>query len=241
MVEIPKVKLSKIDEYKMDTQSDERFVSISKSGLLVSPQYLKYGSHSDCYARETVVSMLKTADSVAQGIFGCRLLVLDAYRPIKVQANLWNKYYYELKSKYHYLVEAELIQRVSQFVSKPSEDVLCPSVHNTGGAVDVTLVDSDGKWLNMGTEFDDFSPKSYSAYFETDDADYIVRENRRILYTLMTMVGFTNLPSEWWHYDFGDAFWAHYGEWSNKDTKPFYAGISDCDFEKMYLEGKDED
>ena len=23
--------------------------------------------------------------------------------------------------------------------------------------------------------------------------------------------GFTNLPSEWWHYDFGDQLWAHYG------------------------------
>lgn len=240
MREIPKVALPKIGNYIMDTQVDEKFVNMTKAGLLVSPQYQKYGSPSDCYARETVVGMLKTADSVAQGIFGCRILILDAYRPIKVQANLWNKYYYELKSKYPYLVEAELVQRVSQFVSKPSENILCPSVHNTGGAVDVTLVDSDGKWLDMGTEFDDFSPKSYSAYFEADDANYKVRENRRILYTLMTMVGFTNLPSEWWHYDFGDAFWAHYGGWFNTDTKPFYAGISDCDFEKMYLEGKDE-
>lgn len=24
----------------------------------------------------------------------------------------------------------------------------------------------------------------------------------------MTSVGFTNYPSEWWHYDYGDLFWA---------------------------------
>lgn len=241
MREIPKIALPKIGNYIMDTQVDEKFVNMTKAGLLVDSQYVKYGSPIDCYARETVVGMLKTADSVAQGVFGCRILVLDAYRPIKVQANLWNKYYYELKAKYPYLVEGELIQRVSQFVSKPSENILCPSVHNTGGAVDVTLVDSDGKWLDMGTRFDDFSSKAYSAYFEEDEDNYKIRENRRILYTLMIMVGFSNLPSEWWHYDFGDAFWAYYGGYFSTGTKPFYAGISDEDFAKKYLGGHYED
>ena len=111
MREIPKVALPKIGNYIMDTQVDEKFVNMTKAGLLVDSQYVKYGSPTDCYARETVVGMLKTVDSVAQGIFGCRILVLDAYRPIKVQANLWNKYYYELKAKYPYLVEAEQIGR----------------------------------------------------------------------------------------------------------------------------------
>ncbi len=37
--------------------------------------------------------------------------------------------------------------------------------------------------------------------------DEQVRENRRLLYYAMIDAGFTNLPSEWWHYDYGDRFW----------------------------------
>ena len=36
----------------------------------------------------------------------------------------------------------------------------------------------------------------------------------------MTSVGFTNLPSEWWHYDYGNANWAYY-----KKESPIYSGV----------------
>ncbi|WP_243737176.1 M15 family metallopeptidase [Halomonas ventosae] len=32
-----------------------------------------------------------------------------------------------------------------------------------------------------------------------------------MLYHAMRGAGFSNLPSEWWHYDFGNQLWAHYG------------------------------
>ena len=39
-----------------------------------------------------------------------------------------------------------------------------------------------------------------------------IRDNRRLLFGIMTEAGFTNLPSEWWHFDYGDRFWAFYNE-----------------------------
>ena len=45
-----------------------------------------------------------------------------------------------------------------------------------------------------------------------------------MLYNVMTAAGFTNLPSEWWHYDYGDNMWAQL-----TGGKPFYAGILDAD------------
>lgn len=137
---IPKRKMPKIDDYTKMYIIDEKFVSLTDAGLLVDSQYVKYGSPTDCYARETVANLLKTADKVAKGVFGVRLLILDAYRPVSVQTTLWDKYYCELKAQYPDLAEEELIAKVKQFVSKPSEDIFHPSVHNTGGAVDVTLV-----------------------------------------------------------------------------------------------------
>ncbi len=64
----------------------------------------------------------------------------------------------------------------------------------------------------MGTEFDFFGERANTAYYEDNasDADSEARKNRRILYNLMIDTGFTNLPSEWWHFDYGDKLWAYY-------------------------------
>lgn len=232
---IPKMKMPEIDGYPKMYIIDEKFVSLTDAGLLVDSQYAQYGSPTDCYARETVANLLKTADKVARGVFGVRLLILDAYRPVSVQTALWDKYYGEVKSQYPDLAEEELISKVKQFVSQPSEDIFHPSVHNTGGAVDVTLVRSDGTRLDMGTEFDDFSEKAFTAYFEKSRAKAYFRNRRRMLYSIMTSVGFTNLPSEWWHYDYGDAFYAYYTCHSRRHMKPLYSGITDDDFNRIYL------
>ena len=50
--------------------------------------------------------------------------------------------------------------------------------------------------------------------------DNIIKENRRLLYSAMIDTGFTNLPSEWWHYDYGDENWA-----KAKGLKALYKGI----------------
>lgn len=234
---IPKVKMPEVeDDYTRMYMLDEKFVNLSDVGLLVAPQYVKYGSPIDCYARETVANLLKTADNIARGVFGVRLLILDAYRPISVQTALWDKYYNELKIQYPDLPEDEFTAKVKQFVSEPSNDIYHPSVHDTGGAIDVTLVRSSGIWLDMGTEFDDFSEKSHTAYFEKSRCKAYPRDFRRALYNVMTAVGFTNLPSEWWHYDYGDAFWAYYTHNPKCHIKPLYSGITDEDFNKMYLQ-----
>ena len=73
----------------------------------------------------------------------------------------------------------------------------------------------EGRELPMGCGFDAFTDKTYAAYYETAEhvqgaEDEQVRENRRLLYYAMIDAGFTNLPSEWWHYDYGDRFWAYY-------------------------------
>ena len=62
----------------------------------------------------------------------------------------------------------------------------------------------------MGTLFDEASPLSYAAALENDEADQEARHNRRILFNAMKTAGFTNLPSEWWHFDFGNQLWAYH-------------------------------
>jgi D-alanyl-D-alanine dipeptidase len=132
--------------------------------------------------------------------------VFDAWRPFEVQESLYNEYVDKLIKVEG--VEVEIAkEKATCFVSKPSKDIRYPAVHSTGGAIDITIVDNNHNELNMGTEFDDFSILANTDAFENSDNEE-VRRNRRLLYRVMTSVGFTNFPSEWWHYDYGDAFWA---------------------------------
>jgi D-alanyl-D-alanine dipeptidase len=107
---------------------------------------------------------------------GLGLKVFDAYRPLAVQRQLWER------------VPDE------RYVANPATG----SRHNRGAAVDVTLVRSDGTELLMPTPFDDFSERAHRSFRDLP-ADALA--NRDLLERVMTRHGFVGLPTEWWHFD----------------------------------------
>ena len=186
------------------------------------PKYLKQGipGATDLFfVRSTVAKMLlEVAEALPNGY---KLKLYDAWRPITVQKSLFEAYYARLCHLYKdsNVSEEDLIKKTLDFVSFPSENPDCAPVHSTGGAVDLTIIDSNGHELNMGTNFDDFSEIAHTVYYE--NTPFLeIRNNRRLLYYHMTNVGFTNFPTEWWHYDFGDRFWA-----AEKKADTLYRGI----------------
>ncbi len=226
---IPKVEFPSIKDYNI-LNIDEPIESLSKHGFEISPQYYIQGvpgSYLDCYARVGVIDKLKEAKKNLPK--NLDFLIFDGYRPICVQQRLWDCYRQNIKIKYPNLTDEELDFKTSFFVSMPSYDICKPSLHNTGGAIDLTLIDNNGKRLNMGTDFDDFTNKSWTNYFEECEDNKDVRDNRRILYEAMISVGFTNLPSEWWHYDYGTKFWAYFN-----NTDALYSGILDINFPNRF-------
>ena len=120
---------------------------------------------------------------------GLGLLVLDAMRPQRVQDQLWAA-----------LQGTEL----QMYLANPVRG----SIHSFGMAVDITLVDSDGVELDMGTGFDDLSELSHPA--KEDEflvAGTLTRQqvdNRRLLRAAMKHGGFEGINTEWWHFDCGD-------------------------------------
>src|SRR5690606_20431108 len=109
-------------------------------------------------------------------------------------------------------------EHISPYISNPGElDLNNPLTwfsHSTGAAIDLTLREIRTKqFLFMGGIFDDPSELSHTDYFERPDAPTgasatEARRNRRLLYWAMINEGFASLPSEWWHYDYGDQLWA---------------------------------
>ena len=195
------------------TTVNEKFVLLNScTEFDVSLQYPKMGLENAlyrCFVRESVYRRLLSAQSALPA--GVRLCVLDAWRPLALQQELYNLYAEQIVERLglQNASAKERLQAVAAYVSPPERNPLHPPVHTTGGAVDVTLTDENGVPLDMGTAFDDFSEASRTDYFETE-FNPAVQENRRMLYGVMTGAGFTNLPGEWWHYDYGDRFWAYY-------------------------------
>ena len=166
-------------------------------------------AEKQCLVRSEVYERLKAASSLLPE--GIGLCVWDAWRPFALQKELYEKYSALVTEEFQ-LQNCSKEEReavIRKFVSEPEKNEMVPPVHTTGGSVDVTLVDKTGKLLSMGTEFDEFSEKSDTAYFENTSEEEI-KKNRRMLYRVMTEAGFTNLPSEWWHYDYGNRFWGYY-------------------------------
>lgn len=108
-----------------------------------------------------------------------RLLVWDCYRPRSIQELLWKK------------VPDE------RYVADPKKG----SRHNRGAAIDVGLVDKDGKAVTLPTGFDDFTEAAHRDHALVGDRAV---EGKR-LEAAMTKAGFVGMPTEWWHFDAPDA------------------------------------
>ena len=211
MNKIPKIQEPEL--YKETAFTDCPFVQIvSDECFEVEMQYPLLGlqnAEKDCFVRKEVYEKLVEAFSYLPKEY--RFKILDAWRPFALQEELFYKYSAEITKKYHLenVPENERLKTINRFVSSPVNNEILPPIHTTGGAVDITLIDSDGKECDMGSAFDEMGETAYTAYYE-DSKETHIADNRRILYNAMISAGFTNLPSEWWHYDYGDRFWGYY-------------------------------
>lgn len=221
----PLPKWHEINVNKIETcENGEKLINISNlnSRIICSPHYYNKGipnAEKNCYLRQSVYSRLLEALCTLPK--GYSFKVFDAWRPYAVQKFLFEQYAKKIENSEH-ISFLEAMEKAKRFVSYPSLDEKKPFVHSTGGAIDLTIIDNNGKELNMGTEFDDFSSLAYTDHFDCTSSDEI-RNNRRLLYYVMTNAGFSNYPSEWWHYDYGDAFWA----FENDMKTAIFGGIFD--------------
>jgi D-alanyl-D-alanine dipeptidase len=135
---------------------------------------------------------------------GLRLLVVEGYRPLPLQERYFAEYRDELRARHPDLTGDALHRATSRYISPPE---VAP--HCAGAAVDLTLMTAAGEELDLGTRVN-ASPEESDGrcYTAATDISPRARENRRILADALTAVGLVNYPTEWWHWSFGDRYWA---------------------------------
>jgi D-alanyl-D-alanine dipeptidase len=130
---------------------------------------------AECFLRLKTVKALLQANKefISQGL---RIKLFDCYRPLDIQKKMW-----------------EIVSN-PKYVADPAKG----SIHNRGGAIDITLVDNNGKELDMGTKFDFFGIEASHAYSKLPQK---VKDNRKLLKKIMIANQFNSFDSEWWHYN----------------------------------------
>jgi D-alanyl-D-alanine dipeptidase len=152
--------------------------------------------------REGVVQRLITAQSALP--YGFRLLIVEGYRPAPLQRRIFEEYKDELRLRYPHWTEERYHVEASKYVSPPE---VAP--HGTGGAVDLTMCTADGIELDLGTAVNDSPEASGNRCFTASkEISADARRNRQTLVAALSEAGMVNYPTEWWHWSFGDRYWA---------------------------------
>jgi len=131
------------------------------------------------YLHQDAADKLSKAIEIAKTL-SLKLKIFDTYRPLEVQKFMFEKF--------------EAQNGKEGFVSNPNGGV---TPHCRGVAIDLTLTDTLGKELDMGTDFDEFSEL---AFHNSTKISFDARRNRLILLGIMTLAGFDFYSQEWWHY-----------------------------------------
>jgi D-alanyl-D-alanine dipeptidase len=132
-----------------------------------------------CYLHKDAASALFRAMDLVKPL-GLRLKIFDTFRPAEAQWRLWN------------------FRPDPEFLADPRRG----SPHSRGVAVDLTLIDAEGRELDMGTGFDAFTPLSHHG---VTTIPVEAQQNRLLLMGIMTTAGWDFFRNEWWHYQLFDA------------------------------------
>jgi D-alanyl-D-alanine dipeptidase len=135
-----------------------------------------------CFLRhEAANQLVKVHKTLANNGYGLKML--DCYRPLPIQQRLWDKF------------------QNPNYVTPPDQG----SMHNRGLAVDLTIVDSTGRELDMGTPFDFFGREAHHTFTAFSDT---ILANRSLLKSMMEINGFKSIRTEWWHYSYSQKMYA---------------------------------
>jgi zinc D-Ala-D-Ala dipeptidase len=179
----------------------ERLVDVRRAGLLVSSRQAD-DTGAFAHVREAVLDRLMVAERALPD--GYHLMLNEGYRPPALQQRYFDDYRDTLREHYPDSDDEALYRLASRYVS-PLE--VAP--HSAGAAVDVTLCTEDGTELDCGTPVNATPEESGGAcYTAHPSLDASARDNRAVLGAALVAAGFVNYPTEWWHWSFGDRYWA---------------------------------
>lgn len=161
--------------------------------------------------RKSVYDKLKAAQAtLPQGLKFC---LYEGYRSLELQQQIFQDRYQSLLKANPNMTHEQLFTESTKFVSPVINLDGSKNIppHSTGAAIDVYLIDHAGKVVDMGIHLDDTYQDLDGTFCKTDSTaiSQQAKEYRKIMNKALSSVGFINYPTEYWHWSYGDRYWAH--------------------------------
>ena|SRR6478736_622302 len=183
-------------------ESREALVDLESTGIMRFDDRKRSRNPHVALVREELARRLEHATRLLPAGFG--LLGIEGYRPPSLQRLFYDSYAERLRACDLGLDEEAFAHVVSRFVAPPH---IAP--HPTGAAIDLTLCDQAGIELDLGSAVDANPEVSAGrCYTSASGLPATAAKNRAILVEVLHGAGLVNYPTEWWHWSFGDRYWA---------------------------------
>ncbi|MGW1636352.1 M15 family metallopeptidase [Streptomyces lavendulae] len=180
----------------------ERLVDVRAGGSLLVDSRKQDPAGAFALLREGVLDRLLAAQRALPA--GTRLLFVEGYRPPSLQRRYFEEYAAALRAEHPGWSPERVHTAASRYVSPPG---VAP--HSAGAAVDLTLADAGGRELDLGTRMNASPEESGGAcYTDAPGITAAARARRGILGAALSAAGLVNYPTEWWHWSYGDRYWA---------------------------------
>ncbi len=135
---------------------------------------------------------------------GWQWLLVEGYRPPALQESIFNDYAATLRRLHPEESEGHIRTAASRWVA-PMET----AGHVSGAAIDLTICTQDGIEVDMGSPEAATPEESGGAcYTHAAGLPAQAQQNRAVMIEALTAVGMVNYPTEWWHWSYGDRYWA---------------------------------
>ena len=192
-------------------ENHEALVDLSKQSIITygpSPEIPNNTNYT--YLRKTVYEKLKRAgQQLPKGMHFC---LYEGYRSLSLQKMIFEQQYQNTLRRHPDWPISDIFKEttklVSPVVNQDGSNNIPP--HSTGGAIDVYLIDDEGNPLEMGIHPKDWMQDKDGGLSLTgstlisDEA----KANRHIMSDVLSREGFVNYPTEYWHWSYGDRYWA---------------------------------
>lgn len=161
--------------------------------------------------RKTVYNKLLQAQATLPD--GLKFCLYEGTRSLELQQNIFQSRYDLLHTANPKKSHEDLFIESTKFVSPVTNIDGSKNVppHSTGSAIDVYLIDKTGKAVDMGIHLDDTYKDITGEYCQTNSTVISdkAKAYRQIMNKALQEVGFVNYPTEYWHWSYGDRYWAH--------------------------------
>jgi D-alanyl-D-alanine dipeptidase len=169
--------------------------------------------NNSCYTkiRQTIYEKLCEAQKFLPT--GLRFCLYEGWRSLDLQKELFQKMLLNNRISFPFMTPEELFIETTKLVSPV---VLLDGTtnippHATGAAIDVYLINANGNAIDMGLLIENWSLDVGARLSQTDSMHLSseAEKNRSIMKSALEKAGFVNYPHEYWHWSYGDRYWAY--------------------------------